>query len=141
MDEYQEVFGISEEPEALPEGGENEREAAGPAPEKAKTTRASPPLALKDRKRGRNDLHPAGTGLRRESGVRAFAKRTSNLTGFTPVRLVRSRGPPTGALRPAGRKRSGTARLSCGGSGRTGSGRRPCSRAGTKSMQISLPDR
>ena len=33
MDEYQEVFGVPEEPEALQEGGENEREAAGPAPE------------------------------------------------------------------------------------------------------------
>ncbi len=40
--------------------------------------------------------------VRRESGVRAFAKQTSNLPGFISGRLVRSKGPPPGAERQAG---------------------------------------
>ena len=44
--------------------------------------------------------------IRRKSGVRAFAKQTSNLPGFTSGRLVRSQGTPPDAMRPVGSGRS-----------------------------------
>ena len=40
--------------------------------------------------------------IRRKSGVRAFAKQTSNLPGFTSGRLVQSKGDPAGRYASGG---------------------------------------
>ena len=111
MDEYQEVFGVPEEPEGLQEGGENQREAAGPAPEEGENDQgvAAPGTEGQEAGAGRSALG----GNRAAPGVRRTSVRGANLE---PDRIHSGQvgeitGAPAGSEAPDGEERHRQAQL------------------------------
>lgn len=102
MDEYQEIFGVPEEPEALPEGGENEREAAGPAPEEGENDQGVAAPGTEGQKAGAERSAPGGN--RAAPGVRRTSVREANLESdrIHSGQVGEITGAPDGRSAPGG---------------------------------------